>query len=133
MDLGKGMAETVAEQMPSTDEIARCKWLSNEELAVYAAEFQRTGFQGGLQWYRCSGGKYTAELEMFSGRTIDVPACFIAGKSDWGVYQNPGAFEKMQTIACTQWRETILVDGAGHWVQQEQAEEVSRLLLRFIG
>jgi pimeloyl-ACP methyl ester carboxylesterase len=67
---------------------------------------------------------------MFSGRTIDVPACFIAGKSDWGVYQNLGAFERMQTAACTQWRSAHLVDGAGHWVQQEQPEEVSRLLLK---
>ena len=132
MDFGKGMAETVAEEMPSAKEIAACKWLTDEELAVYAAEFGRTGFQGGLQWYRCTGGKYTAELETFSGRTIDVPACFIAGKSDWGVYQNPGAFERMQTAAGIQWRGANLVDGAGHWVQQEQPEEVSRLLLQFI-
>lgn len=132
MDLGRGMAETVAEEMPSAKEITLCKWLTDEELAVYAAEFGRTGFQGGLQWYRCSGGKYNSELEMFSGRTIDVPACFIAGKSDWGVYQNPGALERMQTIACTEWRSTNLVDGAGHWVQQEQPEKVSRLLLQFI-
>jgi pimeloyl-ACP methyl ester carboxylesterase len=132
MDFDRGMAETVAEEMPSAKEIAACKWLTDEELAVYAAEFGQTGFQGGLQWYRCTGGRYTSELEMFSGRTIDVPACFIAGKSDWGVYQNPGALERMQTVACTQWRGTNFVDGAGHWVQQEQPEEVSRLLLQFI-
>ena len=132
MDLGKGMAETVAEEMPSAQEVTSCKWLTEDELDLYAREFGRTGFQGGLQWYRCAGGKYTAELEVFSGRTIDVPACFIAGKSDWGIYQNPGAFERMQTAACTQWRSTNLVDGAGHWVQQEQPEEVSRLLLQFL-
>jgi pimeloyl-ACP methyl ester carboxylesterase len=133
MHLGKGMAETAAEQMPSSQEIAACKWLTEAELSVYADEFARTGFQGGLQWYRCIVGKYIAELEMFSGRTIDVPACFIAGKSDWGAYQAPGSLERMQTAAvCTQWRGTHLVDGAGHWVQQEQPEEVSRLLLQFI-
>jgi pimeloyl-ACP methyl ester carboxylesterase len=132
MDAGKGMAETVADQMPSAAEIAACKWLPDEELAVYAGEFGRTGFQGGLQWYRCTTGKYAAELEIFSGRTIDVPACFIAGTSDWGVYQVPGAFEKMQTTACIQWRRTSLVDGAGHWVQQEQPEKVSKLLLEFV-
>jgi pimeloyl-ACP methyl ester carboxylesterase len=132
MDLGKGMAETVAEEMPSAQEVASCRWLTEDELDVYAREFGRTGFQGGLQWYRCVGGKYTAELEMFSGRTIDVPACYIAGKSDWGIYQNPGAFERMQTAASTRWRSTNLVDGAGHWVQQEQPEEVSHLLLQFL-
>ena len=73
MDLDKGMAETVAPEMPSAAEIAGCKWLPDKELAVYATEWDRTGFQGGLQWYRCTTGKYTAELETLSGRTIDVP------------------------------------------------------------
>jgi pimeloyl-ACP methyl ester carboxylesterase len=132
MDLAKGMAETAAEHMPSEEEIAVCRWLTDEQLSVYASEFGRTGFQGGLQWYRCLIGKYVSELEMFSGRTINVPACFIAGKSDWGVHQFPGAFERMETIACTQWRGAHLVDGAGHWVQQEQPETVGRLLQQFI-
>jgi pimeloyl-ACP methyl ester carboxylesterase len=132
MDLNKGMAETAAERMPSEAEIAACRWLTNGHLSVYADEFARTGLQGGLNWYRCLTGKYLSELETFSGRSIDVPACFIAGKSDWGVYQVPGAFERMETIACTQWQGTHLVDGAGHWVQQEQPETVSRLLLQFI-
>jgi hypothetical protein len=111
MDLNKGMSETAAEHMPSEAEIAACRWLTGEQLSVYAGEFARTGFQGGLQWYRCLTGKYVNELETFSGRTIDVPACFIAGKSDWGVYQVPGALERMETTACTQWRGTHLVDG----------------------
>jgi pimeloyl-ACP methyl ester carboxylesterase len=133
MDLGKGMAETVAEEMPPANEIAACRWLTEQELSVYSGEFGRTGFQGGLQWYRCRSGKYAAELDVFSGRTIDVPACFIAGKSDWGVYQTPGVFERMQTAAvCPQWRGAHLIDGAGHWVQQERPEEVTRLLLQFL-
>jgi pimeloyl-ACP methyl ester carboxylesterase len=132
MDLSKGMAETAAEHTPSEEEVAACRWLTDAQLSVYADEFARTGFQGGLQWYRCLVGKYVTELETFSGRTIDVPACFISGKSDWGVYQLPGALERMETTACTQWRGAHLVDGAGHRVQQEQPEEVSRLLLQFI-
>jgi len=133
MDRDLGMAETVAPMMPSAAEIAACKWLPDEELRVYSEEFRRTGFQGGLQWYRCATtGKFNAELEIFSGRTIDVPSCFIAGKSDWGTYQRPGSFERMQTSACTRMSGCHLVDGAGHWVQQEQSEEVSKLLVRFV-
>jgi pimeloyl-ACP methyl ester carboxylesterase len=132
MDLNKDMAATAAEHMPSEAAIAACRWLTEEQLSVYVDEFSRTGFQGGLQWYRCLTGKYVRELETFSGRAIDVPACFIAGKSDWGVYQVPGALERMEATASSQWRGAHLVEGAGHWVQQEQPEEVSRLLLQFI-
>jgi pimeloyl-ACP methyl ester carboxylesterase len=79
-----------------------------------------------------TGNKYIAELQTFSGRTIDAPSMFIAGKHDWGSYQVPGALEKMQNSACTQMRGCHLLDGAGHWVQQEQPEAVSSLLIRFL-
>jgi len=132
MDLAEGMAETVAEEMPSAAEIAANTWLTNAELSVYAAEFSRTGFQGGLNWYRCRTAGANADLELFSGRTIDVPSLFIAGASDWGVYQKPGDLEQMQSTACTQMLGCHLVEGAGHWVQQEQPERVSELLLQFL-
>ncbi|MEA2891514.1 MAG: hypothetical protein QOI05_2307 [Bradyrhizobium sp.] len=133
MDLDKGMAETVAEEMPSASQIAANRWLPDNELAFYSAEYARTGFQGGLQWYRCgTSGAFTPELQTFSGRTIDVPSCFISGKQDWGTYQRPGVFETMQASVCTRMIGCHLVDGAGHWVQQEQPAEVSRLLLEFL-
>jgi pimeloyl-ACP methyl ester carboxylesterase len=133
MDLGKGMAETVASEMPAAAEIAACTWLPDDELKVYSEEYGRTGFQGGLQGYRIgSSGRFTPELQTFSGRTIDVPSLFIGGKSDWGVYQNPGSLERMQKVACTAMRGTHLVDGAGHWVQQEQPAAVSKLLVQFL-
>jgi len=133
MDLDKGMAETVASEMPSAAAIAACKWLPDEELRVYSTEYGRTGFQGGLEGYRTgSSGRFTAEQQLFSGRTIDVPSMFIGGKSDWGVYQNPGALERMQRVACTRMLATHLVDGAGHWVQQEQPDATSKLLVEFL-
>ncbi len=128
------MAETVAAEMPSLQEIAACKWLTDTELAVYAEEYTRNGFQGGLQWYRCRMlESSTAELEVFADRTIDVPSMFIAGQSDWGVYQSPGAYEAMQTRVCTSMAGSHLLAGAGHWVQQEQPEAVARLLIEFSG
>ena len=133
MDLDVGMAETVARDMPSRGQIGACRWLPDHELAVYANEFQRTGFQGGLRWYRCRTERhYEAEMQIFAGRKLEVPTLFISGKSDWGVYQVPGSFEKMQSVACLQWRGVHLIDGAGHWVQQEQPERVTELLLEFL-
>ena len=133
MDRDRNMAETVVPVMPSAEEIAHCRWLPEDELAVYAEEYGRNGFQGGLNWYRSrTSGLADAELRLFSGRTIDVPALFVAGKSDWGTYQRPGNFERMQRTACTRMLGCHLVDGAGHWVQQEQPERVGELLLGFL-
>ena len=133
MDLASTMPETVAAEMPSQAEIAANIWLPDHELSFYSAEYARTGFQGGLQWYRCgTSGAFTAELETWSGRSIDVPSCFISGKQDWGTYQRPGVFEAMRTRACSRMFGCHLVDGAGHWVQQEEAAEVTRLLIAFL-
>ena len=95
----------------------------------------RTGFSGALQGYRVRRGsdpKSIAEMRTFSGRAIDVPSQFIAGKSDWGVYQTPGAVDKMRATACSHMVGFHLVDGAGHWVQQEQPEQVTALMLQFL-
>ena len=133
MDLNKGMAATAAPAMPSASEIAKCGWLTDEELRVYSTEYGRNGFQGGLQNYRVGMNPgFSAGLRMFSDRTIDVPSCFIAGASDWGQYQKPGALEKMENRACTQMLGVHLVEGAGHWVQQEQPEQVNELLTDFL-
>ena len=131
MDMADGMAETVAKNMPDAAQIAANMWLPDSALEVYVEEYGRTGFQGGLNHYR-SGGIGAAEQQLFAGRTIDQPSLFIAGASDWGSYQSPGALERMQNEACTDMRAVHMVDGAGHWVQQEQPEETSRLLIEFL-
>jgi pimeloyl-ACP methyl ester carboxylesterase len=133
MDLAQTMPESVAPEMPSASEIAACGWLSDEELRVYSAEYSRNGFQGGLQSYRVGTDPAPgAELRLFAGRTIDVPACFIGGANDWGVYQRAGRLERMQQSACTQMRGVHLLPGAGHWVQQEQPQAVTAVLLEFL-
>jgi pimeloyl-ACP methyl ester carboxylesterase len=135
MEKDKGMAETVAPFMPSPAEIAACNWLTDAEVDVYASEFGRTQFTGALQGYRVRRGsdpKSLAEMRTFSGRSIDVPSMFVGGKSDWGTYQTPGAVDRMRTTACTRMVGLHLVEGAGHWVQQEQPEQVSKLLIQFL-
>jgi pimeloyl-ACP methyl ester carboxylesterase len=130
MDLDKGMAEQVAPEMPTAAEIAANRWLPDSELRVYSEEYGRTGFQGGLNGYRGSPGN--DDLLLFAGRTIDVPSSFTSGKQDWGVYQNPGALERLEKSITTNYRGTHLIDGAGHWVQQEQPEALTRLLIDFL-
>ena len=130
MDLERDMAETVAPHLPARP----ARWLADEELAVYSRAFEHTTFQGGLNWYRCgTEGLSSASLKEVHGRAINIPAQYIAGAADWGIYQKPGEFERMQTSAvCADWRGAHLVEGAGHWVQQEKPERVSAVLLDFL-
>lgn len=130
MDLAKGMAEQVAADMPTAAQVAANRWLPDTDLKVYTEEYGRTGFQGGLNGYRGSPGD--VDLALYAGRTIDVPASFMGGRKDWGVYQNPGALERLEKNLTTKYRGTQLLDGAGHWVQQEQPAELSRLLIAFL-
>jgi len=128
------MPAAVAPQMPDESRISACAWLPDAELAVFTSEFSRTGFQGGLNWYRTSvGPKFTRDLSVYANRQIQIPVTFIAGEADWGYRQNPGALESMQTKACADFRGTHIVAGAGHWLQQEQPEPTVRHILDFIG
>lgn len=132
MDLNKGIAATMAEHQPSAAEIAACRWMTEADLQVYSHEFTRTGFQGGLNYYRVEFDPgLDGELNAFAGKTIDVPACYIGGSSEWAVYQSPGAFERMHSV-CTRLQGVHLVNGAGHSVAEEQPEAVNRILIEFL-
>ena len=133
MDRDHGMAETVAAEMPSPADIAANTWFTGAEVAVYAGEYARTGFQGGLQSYRCTtSGLAGREMQLFAGRAIEVPSCFIGGAADWGVHQKPGEFERMQGTGCAHMLGCHLVPGAGHWVMQEQPDAVLAILADFL-
>lgn len=139
MPLDKTMPDTVADimaQEPKEDVQRSHEWLSDEELAVYAAEYERTGFQGGLNWYRvrtAKGGKYTADYEVFAGKKIEIPCAFVSGKLDWGIYQEPGALERMKDgTVCTDFRLMKLVDGVGHWAPQESPGVVVDVILELV-
>ncbi len=131
MDRDRTMPETVASEMPAGGG-ASCPWLTPAELAVYAGEYARTGFQGALQGYRVRmDGSLARDLALFAGRHVQVPAQFIAGRQDWGPFQSPGALEAMN-LACPRMEGCHLLEGAGHWVQQEQPEPVAGLLTAFL-
>ena len=105
------------------------KWLPEEDFAVYEAEFRRTGFTGGLNWYR----NVDRNWELTAGlaeRTIDIPTMFLAGERDPVLLFLPT--DPMKERA-TDLREFVLVPGAGHWIQQERPAETNEALLRFLG
>ena len=128
------MAEAVAGDCRGEDLNQLSGWLSDEALGFYRDEFARTGFQGGLNWYRAStSAAENGTLRLYGGATINVPAAFIGGSQDWGIYQSPGALAAMAERVCTDFRGLHLVDKAGHWVQQEAPEQVIGLLTSFLG
>ncbi|PBP22570.1 alpha/beta-Hydrolase [Diplocarpon rosae] len=137
MPLSSGMRDSVALSMANSepDPAPSSGWLPDADLAVYAAEWSRTGFQGGLNWYRVgTSPALTCDVEVFAGQKITVPALFVAGAKDWGMYQEPGVLEKMKdAYSQDMFRGVRVVEGAGHWVQQEQPGRVAQLVLGFLG
>ncbi|KAI0602827.1 Alpha/Beta hydrolase protein [Biscogniauxia sp. FL1348] len=128
--VARGMA---AEENPSSTET----WLSAADLAVYCAEWRRTGFQGALNWYRAQTAadlRPARDMLLYAGRRIEVPCAFISGKQDWGNYQQPGALESYRdpkTVKEGCFRGATLIEGAGHWVQQEKPDAVVQGILDF--
>jgi pimeloyl-ACP methyl ester carboxylesterase len=132
MPLHSSMSETIASMMQNEDASKTKRWISDEDLSVYVQEWTRTGFQGGLNWYRTSTDpSKNHDFDLFAGKKIECPATFISGAKDWGNYQEPGAIEAYPT-SCTQFKGVKLIDGAGHWPQQEQPEKVVDAILDFL-
>jgi pimeloyl-ACP methyl ester carboxylesterase len=133
LPMARTMAEAVARDCEEEDLGSLASWLSNDELGFYVTEFARTEFQGGLNWYRASTSPVeNRSLRLYGGTRIVVPATFVAGSQDWGIYQTPGALQLMAESVCTDFRGPHLVDRAGHWVQQEYPDEVTSLLVSFM-
>ncbi|MGI9208555.1 MAG: alpha/beta fold hydrolase [Rhodococcus sp. (in: high G+C Gram-positive bacteria)] len=106
-------------------------WLSEEELDTYAAVFDRTGFGGGLCWYRAYDANWLASAP-YEGADITVPTLFVAGDRDPVITMSgPGALERM-SAAVPDLRGIHLLPAAGHFVQMERSAEVDALLVRFV-
>lgn len=107
-------------------------WLGEAELAFYVEQFERTGFAGGLSWYRNIDRNWEL-LAPFRGKTFDVPALYVAGDRDPVVYM-PGVDRAIDELSRTapQLRQTLLLPGCGHWTQQERPREVNAALLGFL-
>jgi pimeloyl-ACP methyl ester carboxylesterase len=129
----RSMPQTMQAYMPSKDYIANCKWLTQAECDVYGQEYMLSGWTGALHNYRRAFVPDARdELMTFVGRTIDVPTQVISGKQDWGANRGVGGPEKAGERGFTKFKGVHMVDGAGHWVHEEQPELVSQLLLGFL-
>lgn len=105
-------------------------WLSEDDLAHYVGEFTRTGFRGGLNWYRCADASW--ELTgAWNDVRIQQPALFIAGDRDGVVAMMPGAVDAMRE-SVPGLRRAVMLPGCGHWTQQERPAEVNEALLEFL-
>ena len=126
------MAETVAEDIQGHDVSSTEAFLPDEELAVYVNEWKRIGFQGALNWYRSgTSPSNNRELMLYAGRKIECPTIFVSGQADWGNYQKPGALEGMANT-CSDFRGIHMIEGAGHWPQQEQPAKVVSIICSFL-
>ncbi len=106
-------------------------WLTAEDLDVYVAQFTRTGFTGGLNWYRNQDRNWEL-LAPWQGAVVTPPALYIAGTRD-PVVGFPGMDRLLPALRTfvPDLRDSVLLDGCGHWTQQERPDEVSERLVAF--
>jgi pimeloyl-ACP methyl ester carboxylesterase len=105
-------------------------WLTEDDLDVFTAEFEHSGFRGGLNFYR-NIDRNAELMAPFAGRTVEQPAMFVGGDRDIVLGANPESVEKMRSVV-PGLRRIEWLPGCGHWLQQERPEEINRLLLEFL-
>ncbi len=113
----------------SAQVVKEIDWLSKEDLDFYVAELKQSGFRGPLNWYRNIDFNWE-NTGFLSGSKLLQPTLFVAGEYDPVLDMYPGTYESLEERVPDLWQKTLLPD-VGHWVQQEAAEEVNRLLLEF--
>jgi pimeloyl-ACP methyl ester carboxylesterase len=120
--------EALLDTLPKVEELPH--WLTENELAFFAESFKRSGFTGGLNWYR-NMDRDRELLAFLAGAKICQPSMFLAGAEDVVVEMYRRDFDLLEKTM-PGLRAKTLIAGAGHWVQQEKPEEVNRRLLQFL-
>ena len=107
-------------------------WLTEGDVDFYTGEFARTGFRGGLNWYRNIDRNWEL-LAPLAGAKVEVPALYLAGDRD-PVVAFPGMDQLIPNLSkfVPQLRETIMLPGCGHWTQQERPAEVNAAMIDFL-
>lgn len=120
--------ETITDQLVVPERLP--SWLTTEDVAFYVSEMERTGYRGGLNWYR-NINSLPAILAPFVGATIDQPALYLGGELDVIAGNTPEALAALpETVPGL--RRAEVFAGAGHWLQQERPAEVNAALVDFL-
>ena len=125
VDRQKGFLGTTRDPMPLPG------WLTEADIDVFADEYRRSGFRGGLNWYRNIDRNWELTAP-WHGAVIEQPALFIAGTADAVITGSMGrrALDEMPSVVPNLQRK-LLIEGAGHWIQQERPDEVNAALIEF--
>jgi len=105
-------------------------WFSDADLDFFTAEFERTGFAGGLSLYHAMDAGWE-ELAPYAKRPVTVPSLFITGDRDAPLFWGAEAIERAKEYL-VELRETVIIPGCGHWIQQEKPQETNRLIVDFV-
>src|SRR5436305_8525310 len=107
-------------------------WLTESDMAVFADEYRRSGFRGGLNWYRNIDRNWELTAP-WQGATVTPPAAYMVGDRDV-VYHFPGGKELIANLIryVHNLKQNVVLQGCGHWIQQERATEVNQALLTFL-
>ena len=116
------------DQLEDCDELPA--WLTAADLDYFVGEFERTGFRGGLNWYRNIDRSWALSAP-FDGKLVEQPALFISGDRDL-IRGNPTWESELRKVAVNL-ADVVLLPGIGHWTQQEAPEAVNEALIRFLG
>jgi pimeloyl-ACP methyl ester carboxylesterase len=120
---GGFLARTIdPERLPS--------WLTEPDIDFYAGEFARAGFRGGLNWYRNIDRNWELTAP-FAGLPVTIPALYVAGDRDLVVHGAPELIRNLGQFV-PNLRRTVMLEGCGHWTQQERAAEVNAAMIGFL-
>ena len=125
--VGNGVLFAGTEDAPLPD------WLTNEDLEYFTAEFERTGYRGGLNWYRNSVLNWEL-MAAWHKAPLLAPSLYLSGDRDL-VYNWPGMTKlvaKLRRFSMPNLSKTVVLEGCGHWTQQERPSEINELLLDFL-
>ena len=119
--------ETMTEQFVIPEKLP--EWLTEADLDFYVKEHTAAGFSGGFNWYR-NIKRLPAHLAPFVGKSLEQPALYLYGEHDLVAGNTPEALHSMQATL-PDLRKCLKFEGAGHWLQQERADEVNKELIEF--